>query len=282
LTVERIHYVQHGQDRQTAVREGDLVFVTNGSMTADSRSGSMTEPAPLETRKLDGSWTLWENIARKRPGLGNPSVFNGDIDKSKWITFVVTATDSTFLDRYQEFTGNKPGQADMVTFRDSSWHMSVLVMHQPHFLDQPENTCFWGGCGLTPDEVGDYVKMQMTKCSGADILTEVCHQFGFVDELPQILETSTCIPNMMPYEMSPFLPRRRGDRPDVVPAGSTNLAFMGQFVESGECVMLVESSVRSAMMAVNELLGVGNEVPPVYTAIRNPAVWTRVLATMLK
>jgi oleate hydratase len=33
--------------------------------------------------KLDGSWTLWENIVKKRPGLGNPPTFNSHIDRSK-------------------------------------------------------------------------------------------------------------------------------------------------------------------------------------------------------
>ena len=113
-------------------------------------------------------------------------------------------------------------------------------------------------------------------------MTEVCHQFGFEKELPHILETSTCIPSMMPYEMSHFLPRKKSDRPPVVPEGSTNLAFMGQFVESGECVMLVESSVRCGQMAVYSLLGVDKKVPPVYTGIHKPAVWLRTIATVLK
>ena len=246
LTVERIHYVQQGEKKEIALSEGDFVFVTNGSMTADSRSGSMTEPPALETRKLDGSWTLWENLAKKRPGLGDPSAFNSHIDQSQWITFIVTSQDPTFLKLYEQFTGNKPGQADMVTFRDSNWHMSILVPHQPHFLEQPEDVYFWAGCGLVPDKPGDYVNIEMTECGGQDILTEVCRHFGFDQDLPHILETSTCIPNMMPYEMSHFLPHKRSDRPPVTPPGSTNLAFMGQFVESDECVMLVESSVPAA------------------------------------
>ena len=282
LTVERIHYLRHGEEKEVVVSKGDYVFVTNGSMTADSRRGSMTDSPPLETRKLDGSWTLWENIAKKRPGLGNPSVFNSHIDESKWITFCVTAKDPTFLKLYEQFTGNKPGQADMVTFKDSNWHMSILVPHQPHFLNQPKDVFLWGGCGLVPDKEGNYVKIEMSECSGKDILTEVCHQFGFVKELPHILETSTCIPSMMPYEMSHFLPRKKSDRPLVVPEGSTNLAFMGQFVESGECVMLVESSVRCGKMAVYSLLDVDKKVPPVYTGVHNPLVLVKALATMLK
>jgi len=282
ITVAKIHYTRRGEEKEIVVNERDYVFVTNGSMTADSRRGSMTDPAPLETRKLDGSWTLWENIAKKRSGLGNPSVFNSHIDESKWLTFCATSKDPTFIKLYEKFTGNQPGQANMVTFKDSNWHMSILVPHHPLFLNQPKDVFLWGGCGLVPDKVGNYVNIEMSECSGRDILTEVCHHFGFEKELPRILETSTCIPSMMPYEMSHFLPRKKSDRPKVVPEGSTNLAFMGQFVESDECVMLVESSVRCGKMAVYSLLDVDKKVPPVYTGVHNPAVWARALATVLK
>jgi len=269
ITVSKIYYTQKGQPKEIGVNEQDYVFVTNGSMTADSTRGSMTDVPALETRKLDGSWSLWENIAKKKPGLGNPSVFNSHIDESKWMTFAITSKDPTFFKLYEQFTVNKPGQADMVTFKDSNWHMSILVPHHPHFMNQPKDVYLWGGCGLVPDKPGNYVNMEMSECSGRDILTEVCHHFGFEKELPRILETSTCITQMMPYEMSHFLPRKKSDRPKVVPDGSTNLAFMGQFVESDECVMLVESSVRTGKMAVYSLLDVDKKVPPVYTGVHN-------------
>jgi oleate hydratase len=282
LTVERIHYSHNGEEKEIAIGKGDRVLATIGSMTADSRRGSMTEAPALETGKLDGSWTLWENIARRRPGLGSPATFNSHIDASKWLTFAVTCKDSTFISLYEGVTGNEPGQADMVTFKDSSWHMSILVPHNPHFVNQPDDVFVWGGCGLMPDREGDYVKKKMSNCTGEELLTEVCNHFGFTGELPHILETSTCIPQMMPYEMSHFLPRKASDRPPVVPEGSTNLAFMGQFTESGECVMLVESSVRCAQMGVYSLLNVGKEVPAVYTGVHSPGVWFRALRTVLK
>ena len=283
LTVEIIHYLQKGQQKEIVLKEGDFIFVTNGSMTADSSRGTMKDQPALETRKLDGSWTLWENIAKKRPGLGNPSVFNSHIDESKWITFIVTTKDPTFLKLYEQFTGNKPGQADMVTFKDSNWHMSILVPHLPHFIDQPKDVFGWGGCGLVPDREGNYVKKKMSECSGEELLTEVCHHFGFEGELADsIIEGSTCIPQMMPYVMSHFLPRKKSDRPPVVPEGSTNLACLGQFVESDECVMLVESSVRCGKIAVYSLLNVDKKVPPVYTAIHNPAILVKALGAILK
>ena len=281
-TVERIHCTRNGKDEEIVIKEGDCVLVTIGSMTADSRRGSMTEPAPLETGKLDGSWTLWENIVKKQPDLGNPSNYTDHIDESKWETFFVTSKDPTFFRLYEEFTGNKPGEADEVTFKDSSWHMSILVLDQPHFINQPGDAIVWGGCGLRPDKEGDYVKKKMSDCTGEEILTEVCYQFGFIEELPHILATSTCIPSMMPYEMSHFLPRKKSDRPPVVPEGSTNLAFMGQFTESGECVMLVESSVRCGQMGVYSLLNLDKEVPPIYTGAHSPSVWFRTIHQVLK
>lgn len=283
LSVERIHYIRNGEKKEIIVSKGDYVFVTNGSMTADSRRGSMTDPPALETKKLDGSWTLWENIVKKQPGLGNPSVFNDHIDETKWITFCVTSQDPTFLKLFEQFTDNKPGQADLVTFKDSNWLMSIHVPYQPHFINQPENISFWGGYGLIADKEGNYVKKKMSECSGEEILTEVCCQFGFDKEFADaILESSTCIPSLMPYECAHFMPRKKSDRPSVVPKGSTNLAFMGQFTESDECVYLVESSVRCGQMAAYSLLNLNKKVPPVYRGTYNIGVWFKVLATILK
>lgn len=280
LTVERIYFIRNGKKEEVAINEGDFVITTIGSMVADSRSGSMTEPAPLERGKLDGSWTLWENIIKsvkeKRSSiegeqmsdpteLGNPSVFCDHIDETKWIVFSVTATDRKFLELFEAFTGNKDGQADLVTFRDSNWLMSIHMPTQPQFPDQPEDILFWMGYGLMQNKEGDYVNKKMADCSGEEILTEVCNQFGFIDELPHILSTSTCIPTMNPYDTAHFMPRKNSDRPRVVPEGSTNLAFVGQYVEiPGECVMLVESSIRSAQTAVYTLLNVDKAVPAIH------------------
>ena len=57
----------------------------------------------------------------------------------------------------------------------------------------------------------------------------------------------------------------RGDRPDVVPAGSVNFAFIGQFAESSrDCIFTTEYSVRTPMEAVYQLLGIERGVPEVF------------------
>jgi len=280
-TVQRLHYSTNGQAKTIDIGDSDFVFVTNGSMIADSRRGTMTQAPVLERGKEDGAWTLWENIAKKRPGVGNPSNFCDRIEESSWMLFIVNTKDPLFFNLYEKFTGNKPGQANMVTFTDSNWHSSVLVPNHPHFRNQPEDLYIWAACGLKPFEKGNFVEKTMAECNGREMMTELCHHFGFQEELPQLLENSDCVPQMMPYEMSHFLTRKACDRPGVIPEGSKNLAFMGQFVESDECVMLVESSVRCAMIAVYSFLKVDKEVPPVFTGIKDPLTWLRIMPTVL-
>ena len=73
---------------------------------------------------------------------------------------------------------------------------------------------------------------------------------------------------MMPYITSQFMPRRINDRPKVIPEGCVNLAFIGQFVElPGDVVFTVETSVRTAMMAVWGLTGLEKPMIPMYEPI---------------
>lgn len=61
----------------------------------------------------------------------------------------------------------------------------------------------------------------------------------------------------MPYITSYFMPRHDGDRPLVIPEGSKNLAFIGNFSETPrDTVFTTEYSVRTAMEAVYTLLDV--------------------------
>ena len=53
------------------------------------------------------------------------------------------------------------------------------------------------------------------------------------------------------------MPRTKGDRPDVIPDGCVNFAFLGQFADTPrDTVFTTEYSVRTAMEAVYGLLGV--------------------------
>lgn len=73
------------------------------------------------------------------------------------------------------------------------------------------------------------------------------------------------MPVMMPYVTSFFMPRHAGDRPAVVPEGSVNFAFIGQFAEScRDTIFTTEYSVRTPMEAVYQLLNVERGVPEVF------------------
>ncbi|OLN33246.1 putative antigen [Desulfosporosinus metallidurans] len=262
ITVTAIHYTREDAQGVIEIQEGDRVIITNGSMTDGYSLGSMTKAPVLKGK--GNSWKLWDKIAKKKSGLGNPSSFDDDIDGSKWESFTVTCQDSRFFDLMEKFSRNKAGSGALVTFKDSSWFMSIVLAHQPHFLNQPENVNVFWGYGLYPDKVGDYVKKRMSDCTGEEILTELLGHLNFENDREAILKSANCIPCMMPFITSQFMPRSLGDRPQIIPEGSTNLAFVGQFCEIPDDVVFTEEySVRAARIAVYKLFGINKEITPI-------------------
>lgn len=62
-----------------------------------------------------------------------------------------------------------------------------------------------------------------------------------------------------------FMPRAAGDRPDVVPEGAVNFAFLGQFAETKrDTIFTTEYSMRTGMEAVYTLLDIDRGVPEVW------------------
>lgn len=282
-TVTRIHLVRDGRPEQIAVAGNDLVFVTNGSMTANSSLGSTHAAPVLDTTRSAGAWRLWETLAAGRPEFGNPAAFTGSIQDSKWTSFTVTTRNPTFFQLMEDYSGSPAGKGGLVTFKDSNWLLTIALNHQPHYLRQPADTYVWWGYGLFPDKVGNYVPKTMADATGREILQEVLHHLPFDSQRDAIVESAIVIPCMMPYITSQFLVRRHGDRPAVVPAGSRNLAFIGQFAEvPDDVVFTVEYSVRTAWLAVASLLGLDRQPPPVYKGQYDPRVLLHALETMYR
>ena len=279
--VERIRYISGGTAREIAVTNGGLVFLTNGSMTAASTLGSMTSSPPLDDAK-PADWALWENLAERHPEFGSPSVFDDHIEQSKWISFTLTFRSPKFFDRMERFTGNAAGLGGLVTFTDSNWLMSVVLPHQPYFQDQPADVQVCWGYALFTDRPGNTVSKAMQDCTGEEILRELLAHLPFDDDAADIIQSATCIPCMMPYITSQFLVRKCGDRPNVIPAGWTNLALIGQFCEiPHDVVFTVDYSVRAAQTAVYGLLGIDREIPPIYKGEHDPVVLFRSMKTLL-
>lgn len=284
-TVTAIHVTEGGVAKAIPTTEDDLVFFTCGSMTENSTLGSMDTPAGVN-RGPGACWELWKNLAAKDPAFGRPEVFCGDIDKTKWESFTITCTDSPMVDLLKKITGRDPHSGKLVTGGimtaiDSAWLLSVTCHRQPHFASQPENTIVLWAYGLLPDKTGNHVPKKMEDCTGEELLRELLYHLGAGELTERIVATSTVIPCMMPYITSQFMPRRKGDRPAVVPEGSTNLAFLGQFVEiPGDCVFTVEYSVRSAMTAVYTLLALDKQPPEVHPSQYDLRVIAAAVKTM--
>jgi oleate hydratase len=137
--ITAIHCTRHGKEVSYAVGLRDYAFITIGSMTADSRLGDNDHAPQLVRDKTDGAWRLWETMARKLPGLGRPYAFSGNIDESKWESFTLTMRTPALVRRIEDFTGNKAGTGGLMTFKDSSWLMSIVVPRPPHFAGQPDD-----------------------------------------------------------------------------------------------------------------------------------------------
>jgi len=269
-TVERIHCETDGGTESVDVDASDLVFVTNGSMTDGSSIGRMDE-AP-DVNETGASWELWKSIAEDNPQFGNPSVFADNVTETKWESFTVTLHNTELFDHIVDFTSEEPGNG-LVTYLGSNWLLSTVVAAQPHFANQPDDVKVFWGYALFPDREGNYVEKPMSECTGREILAELCYHLQCEDRLPEILDDVTCIPAMMPFITAHFQPREPGDRPEVVPDGSNNLAFLGQYAEQPrDVVFTVEYSVRSAMTAVYEQLDLDESVPPVTKHYRDPDV----------
>lgn len=280
--VRGIHYLTDLEDHTVNVRDQDYVFVTLGSMTDESSLGTMGSAPAVPEQPVSGAWSLWNQIAEQRPDFGRPAVFSSEIDRSKWESFTVTLRSPTFFELMQAFTGNRAGTGGLVTFQDSNWLMSVVLAYQPHFINQPEAIRVFWGYGLFPDRVGNHVQKKMSECSGEEILEELFFHLPFADHAGEIIADANCIPCMMPFITSQFMPRSPGDRPRVVPEGAGNFSFLGQFCEQpDDVVFTVEYSVRSAQTAVYALLGLKKKPLPLFRGYQHPTILLRAAKAML-
>lgn len=269
----RIHWIKDGAEGGVDLGENDLVLTTIGSLTENSNDGNHHTAAKLETGPAP-AWDLWRRIAAKDPSFGHPDVFAGDIPKSKWESATVT-TSGPEIPKYIEaiakrdpFAG-KVVTGGIVTAKDSAWLMSWGVNRQPHFkAQQPDEVVVWV-YGLFVDTPGDFVKKPMQECTGEEITQEWLYHLGVpVDEIPTLAATKArTVPVMMPYVTAFFMPRQAGDRPQVVPEGAVNFAFIGQFAETTrDTIFTTEYSVRTGMEAAYQLLGVDRGVPEVFNS----------------
>ena len=249
------------------VNKEDLVFFTNGSMTQNSTRGSMNA-APIMNRDTQnkGCFTLWEKLSKKSDNFGHPEKFANDIDKTNWVSVTVTITDYPELfDYLAEKSGNPTGTGGVSTFVDSPWFISYNAAIQPMSPEQPDNVQVLWLYGLHSNEKGTIIKKPMNECAGKEIMQEFIYYIGLENKTEEICAHCNAIPTIMPYITSQFMPRGLNDRPTIIPEGSQNLAFIGQFVElPGDVVFTVETSVRTAMTAVYRMTHLDRPIDPLF------------------
>lgn len=263
-------------DMEIPLTEKDLVFITNGSCTEGTIYGDQNH-APVGDAEVrsSGCWSLWKKIAAQDPSFGHPEKFCSDIEKTNWESATVTTANEEIIDQIKKICKRDPRTGKVVTggivsCRDSKWLLSWTINRQGQFKNQKKDeVCVWV-YSLFTDVPGDYVKKPMKECTGKEITAEWLYHLGIpVEDIERLSgEECNCTPTMMPYITAFFMPRSAGDRPDVIPDGSVNAAFLGQFAETPrDTIFTTEYSVRTAMEAVYGLCGVDRGVPEVWGSV---------------
>ena len=280
ITVKVLYLNKDGKDEKIILNDNDICIMTNACMTDSATLGDYKTPAPKPLEKpISGE--LWYKVAQKKPNLGNPEPFFGNIKETNWESITVTFKGNKFLKIIEEFSTNIPGSGALMTFKDSSWLMSMVVAAQPHFKAQDANTTIFWAYGLYTDRLGDYIKKPMKDCTGEEIFDELLYHLHLIDRKEEIKkDIINVIPCMMPYVDAQFQPRKMSDRPHVVPKGSTNFAMISQFVEIPEDMVFTEEySVRAARIAVYTLLGINKPICKVTPYNKDPKVLKKALET---
>lgn len=268
-----IEMTTNGKPEVINLTENNLVFVTNGSITESSTYGDNNTPAPV-AEGIGGSWQLWKNLAAQDEAFGKPEKFCENIPEGNWvISGSITFSDDKIVPYIENICKKNPHSGSIVTsgpvtIQDSGWWYGFSISRQPHFKIQKPNEIVVWVYGLYSDKPGDFVPKKITECSGIELCEEFLYHIGVPQtEIADMAKAANTVPCRMPYITTYFMPRALGDRPNVVPEGSVNLAFIGNYAETPkDTVFTTEYSVRTAMEAVYTLLDVDRGVPEVFAS----------------
>ena len=272
----RITLLFDSGEEQVDLTEQDLVFITPGGCVENSALGSQNTPAAYSPElKEGGGWDMWKRIAAQDPAFGHPEKFCGDPEKSNWMSATVTTLDEKIPPYIQKICQRNPFSGrvvtgGIVTAKDSNWLLSWTFNRQPQFRSQPKGQLVGWIYGLFSDRPGNYVKKPMRECTGKEICMEWLYHMGVPEEEIESLaeHSANTVPCMMPYITAFFMPRAAGDRPNVVPEGAINFAFIGQFAETPrDTIFTTEYSMRTGMEAVYTLLKIDRGVPEVWGSV---------------
>ena len=274
----QIVYVKDGQQQTIDLIEDDLVFITNGCCTDSSCYGDQTHAPDLSGLEngRGESWDMWKAIAAQATHgeFGNPDAFCSDIEATNWMSATVATSNEEIIRHIMDICQRDPRAGKVttggiVTVKDSTdnWYLSWTINRQPQFKAQDKNLVLVWLYALNTGKPGNYVQKPMRECTGEEVCREWLYHIGVPEDRIDVLaadacNTTTCF---MPYINAFFQPRKNEDRPHVVPDGSVNFAFLGQFTETPrDTIFTIEYSMRTGMEAVYTLLNVDRGVPEVW------------------
>ncbi|MCH4163148.1 MAG: oleate hydratase [Lentilactobacillus diolivorans] len=264
------------------VDDDTAVIFTNGSITDSATLGDYNTPA-AENMDYGAAASLWKKATDRFYNLGNPDKFFADRDASEWVSFTLTTKNHTLLNEITRITTQVPGNAlnsflstsPITSLGNKDVNMSIVVHHQPHFTTQKPNESVIWGYFLYPRRRGEFVEKSYIEMTGKEMAEELIGQLSKVDPGPgnimdkkqEILDSIiNNIPSYMPYASALFNNRAKADRPLVIPAHSTNLAFTGEFAEQPyQMVFTEQSAVRSGEIAAYHFAGI-----PMSKLVKNP------------
>lgn len=274
---KKIVYTQGGEEKTIDLTEDDLVFVTNGCQGDNTAYGDQTHAPVVTCKNGEGpSIQLWKKLAAQDDAFGHPDKFFPSIEETSWESWTVDTADPEVLAAIEKICHRDPLSGKVVTggivtAKDSSWLLSWTINRQGQFTDQKKDHCLIWVYGLNCwHDNGDFVKKPMYQCAGEELCAEWLYHIGIPENRIMELAGSACNTTacMMPYVTSFFEPRKAGDRPLVVPKGSVNLAFLGQYAETPrDTVFTTEYSIRTGMEAVYTLCNVDRGVPEVWGSV---------------
>ncbi len=273
---KQIIYKKDGNTNTIDLDENDLVFITNGCCTDTSCYGDQNTAPDLSGIKngCGESWDLWKNIASQGDDLGHPEVFCSDVEATNWMSATVQTSNEEIIKHIINVCKRDPRigkvtTGGIVTVKDSvnNWYLSWTINRQPQFKSQDKNSVLVWVYSLNTNKPGNYVKKAMRNCTGIEVCEEWLYHIGFpIDKINEYARekcnTTTCY---MPYINAFFQPRKKEDRPLVVPNNAVNFAFVGQFAETPrDTIFTTEYSIRTGMEAVYTLLNIDKAVPEVW------------------
>lgn len=268
--ITAVHLDDNGTAKTFYMNEGDLCFITNGSISECATLGDYDCAAPASDED-PVSAALWKSMISKRENLGVADRFY-EVGDTEIVSFTITTKSSELIELIKQHTTDSLTSGTLVTFSDSAWGLTLSCVPQPYFSSQSDDVSVICGYGVNTSKIGDYIDKPMVIASGSEILFELVKHMGLEDRWEEINEDIiNVIPCVMPYAAASSLPYFGNEKPLIIPDKEANFAFIGQFAKLG-CGISYSSeyAARTAREAAYRLTGTRkSSTPPPKASMKN-------------